>query len=194
MTGAVTATLDDVELTPELTARVLDMLRRPVRVVRITEVLRLPARQIRKIGEAAGLAWNARTQYMESAAQGIAPSAAVIPDGIPRPLPVVAPTGLRLWRDHAVCLRAGLAALFDDAAVEYATDVQPAATKADLDAAQAACARCPVLGDCQAFAFQRDEYGYWGGMTRTQRRHAQGLAIRGHRGAARSLASLRNAS
>lgn len=185
MTGAVTATLPPRELTPELVDRVSDMLRRPVRVRRVVEVLRLPAHQVRHVGQGIGLTWNPKSQYMEipDDAPALRP-----PDvaNVPGALPIAAPTGRREWRAEAVCRQEDLTHLFDRAGIEHATRDQPAATRKELRQAQAACARCPVRGDCLNFALARIEYGYWAGTTRTQRAAmARNAAARARRAAQR---------
>lgn len=44
-------------------------------------------------------------------------------------------------------------------------DAEPTA----VDRAKSACARCPVRWRCLCRALEGDEYGVWGGLTRTER-------------------------
>jgi WhiB family redox-sensing transcriptional regulator len=37
-------------------------------------------------------------------------------------------------------------------------------------AAKAVCMRCPVRGECLAYALERDEHGVWGGLSERERR------------------------
>jgi hypothetical protein len=40
---------------------------------------------------------------------------------------------------------------------------------ADIELAKAVCARCPVRWRCLAAGLEGDEYGVWGGLSRTER-------------------------
>jgi len=70
------------------------------------------------------------------------------------------------WRERAACRGADLNLFFG-----------PRRERADqrlrrLEEAKRLCARCPVREACLDFALRsREEFGVWGGLTETERRH-----------------------
>lgn len=80
------------------------------------------------------------------------------------------------WMDQAVCREVGTVVFFPDAA-------EPREITADVANAKNICMGCPVIDDCLEFGLFED-FGIWGGTTRTERR-----AIRKRRDKARHAAA-----
>lgn len=67
------------------------------------------------------------------------------------------------WMDEAVCK--GHTALFFPPEFER----PEARAERELDARTRFCARCPVAGECRAFAREHREFGFWGGESEEAR-------------------------
>jgi WhiB family redox-sensing transcriptional regulator len=67
------------------------------------------------------------------------------------------------WSDQAACLTAEPETFFPVGSGGAALD--------EVSAAKAICARCPVLGECRAYALSsRQPFGVWGGLDEEERR------------------------
>lgn len=77
----------------------------------------------------------------------------------PDPTPPVS----HAWRDRAACVG-------HDPETFFPGHTETTSALADIAAAQAICARCPVKADCLAWAIAHKVDGIWGGTTETGRR------------------------
>jgi WhiB family redox-sensing transcriptional regulator len=84
------------------------------------------------------------------------------------------------WEAAAACAGESTVTFFPRFAVGMGAPAKNAAMTAN---AKAVCNRCPVSGECLAFALEDDiEHGIWGGMTPMERskiRRAAGPALAG---------------
>jgi WhiB family transcriptional regulator, redox-sensing transcriptional regulator len=157
----------DVDITPDMRAKIQDAIRRHTTVKRIAAAVGpVPAHQVREIGTEMGLHWDPLTGRMEHTAppararKGTARKTPSKPrtQEPPKLAPVPA-TGDPRWRERGACRRPGVD-----------VDVFIGGTAADAAAARQVCRWCPVRGDCLDTAQARPEpAGVWGGTTADER-------------------------
>lgn len=69
------------------------------------------------------------------------------------------------WRERGACR-------FEDPELFFPLGESGPSVR-QIEQARAVCHRCPVLGECRAWALRNSEYdGVWGGMTAGERRAA----------------------
>lgn len=67
------------------------------------------------------------------------------------------------WRERAACLGV-------DAEIFFPVNTAGPIAAADLRAAKAVCARCPVRRQCLSWAMSMNVVGIWGGLSEHERR------------------------
>lgn len=76
-----------------------------------------------------------------------------------------------LWQYRAQCRGASIEVFF-------------VKSGANSRAAKAICRRCPVVGECRAYAVEHEKYGTWGGLTQDELLHLRKMRRRMNAGAA----------